>query len=301
MRATHESRRAPWHGLSAGLFAAALLVKETAVTLPFALLLLETLKTRQTVPIAQSLRRLRWHWMVLAGAVAVMAFSPTYRHLLDVSVSVRGVIDNLLTQSNALWYLAGQLVAPWRVNIDPDLPVVSVLTMAVFLQAGALLAIAAIGLYNWQRRAWLAFAIFWFLLHLLPTNSLLPRLDVANDRQLYLASIGVFFAAGTGIAHWVHSAGRRRLAAAFSVMVLLALGAATAQRNQAYESAVALWEDAARKSPAKPRVANNLGYAYQQAKRPEEAVLAYRRAIELDADYWKARINLDALQSTRPR
>ncbi len=301
LRAWRETAQAPWRGLSAGLFVAALLVKETAVTLPFALLLLETTRSSPAAPVAQTLRRLQWHWLVLTGAVVLMGSSPTYRHLLDVSVASRSTFDNLLTQVNALGYLAGQLLAPWRMNIDPDLPVMTGMTSALIVPAGALLALAATGLYNWQRRTWLALAIFWFLLHLMPTNSLLPRLDVANDRQLYLASIGVFLATGIGIAHWVRMAHRRLLPAAFCAMVLLGLGVATLQRNELYESAVALWEDAARKSPSKPRVANNLGYAYQQVSRPEAALLAYRRAIELDPDYWKARINLDALQSAPPR
>ena len=63
----------------------------------------------------------------------------------------------------------------------------------------------------------------------------------------------------------------------------------------------AFWEDAALKSPGKPRVANNLGYVYQQAGRRAEAKRDYERAIELDPDYWKARINLDALESARLR
>ena len=55
------------------------------------------------------------------------------------------------------------------------------------------------------------------------------------------------------------------------------------------------------KSPGKPRVANNLGYAYQQAGRLADARLAYQHAIAIDPDYWKARINLNALESARSR
>ena len=49
------------------------------------------------------------------------------------------------------------------------------------------------------------------------------------------------------------------------------------------------------------RVANNLGYAYQQAGRYAEAKLAYQQAIDTDPDYWRARINLDALEATEKR
>ena len=290
-----------WRGLSAGLFGAALLVKETAVTLPLALLLLDAISTRHRFTAGQMLRRQVWHWLVLAGGLLVFAASPTYRHLLDVSLSARGTIDNLLTQANAVCYLAGQLLLPWRMNIDPDLPVLTALSPTLGLQLLLIVAILVVGLRSLRRRAWLAVAVLWFLIHLLPTNSLLPRLDVANDRQLYLASIGVFFALGIGVQKLILRANRRWLVGALTALVLFELGFATVQRNRVYGSAVAFWEDAAMKSPDKPRVANNLGYAYQQAGRPAQSKLAYQHAIELDPGYWKARINLDALESAQAR
>lgn len=291
----------PWRGLSAGLFGAALLVKETAVTLPLALLLLDAVGTRYQFTARQMLRRQTWHCLMLVGGLLVMAASPTYRHLLDVSISTRGLIDNLLVQANAVCYLAGQLLLPWRMNIDPDLPMMTALSPTLALQILAIIAVVVVGFRNLRRRAWLAFAVLWFFLHLLPTNSLLPRLDVANDRQLYLASISVFFAVGIGVRTLLLHANRRWLVGAVTALVMLGLGFATAQRNRIYGSAVAFWEDAAIKSPGKPRVANNLGYAYQQAGRLAEAKLAYRHAIELDPDYWKARINLDTLESAQKR
>ena len=295
LRTDRAENPASWRVFSAGLFGAALLVKETAVTLPLALLLLDGIRHRLTP--AQMLRRQSWHGLVLICGVLVMAASPTYRHLLDVSLSARGMIDNLLTQANAVCYLAGQLILPWRMNIDPELRVLSAATAVVILQMVVIVAFIVFGLRNLQRYPWPAFAILWFFLHLLPTNSLLPRLDVANDRQLYLASIGVFLAAGIGVQNLMRHANRRRLAAAIAGLVLLGLGVATVQRNQIYGSEVAFWEDALMKSPGKPRVANNLGYAYQQAGRLAEAKLAYQQAIELDPDYWKARINLELLET----
>lgn len=299
LRTDHSESPVAWRALSAGLFGAALLVKETAVTLPLALLLLDGIRLRLSP--AQMARRQSWHWLVLIGGLFVIAASPTYRHMLDVSLSARGMIDNLLTQANAVCYLAGQLILPGRMNIDPELPVLTAMTFVLFLQLAMITAMVVFGLRNMQRSKWLAFAILWFFIHLLPTNSLLPRLDVANDRQLYLASIGVFFAAGIGVQTLMRHANRRRMAAAVAGLVLLGLGIATVQRNQVYGSAVAFWEDALAKSPGKPRVANNLGYAYQQAGRLAEAKLAYQQAIELDPGYWKARINLDALESAESR
>lgn len=286
---------------SAALFGAALLVKETAVTLPLALLLLDAHALRESTGMRERFLRLRWHGLVLIAAAAAMLASPTYRHLLDVSLSARAILDNLLTQANAVFYLAGQCVLLWRMNVDPDLPVATGMTLALSLEIVLLAAILYAAFRNVGNRSWLAFAALWFFLHLLPTNSLLPRLDVANDRQLYLALIGVFFAAGLGVEALLQRLHRPRLIAAIAVSALLACAVATLQRNETYSSAVTFWEDALAKSPRKARVANNLGYAYQQAGRYAEAKLAYQQAIGTDPDYWRARINLEALEAAEKR
>ena len=286
---------------SAAMFGAALLVKETAVTLPLALLLLEAYAIRDLTGMRERLLRLRWHGLVLIAAAGAMLASPTYRHLVDVSLSARGILDNLLTQANAVFYLAAQCVLLWRMNVDPDLPVATGMTLALSLELVLLAAVLYAAFRHVRNRSWLAFAALWFFLHLLPTNSLLPRLDVANDRQLYLALIGVFFAAGLGMEALLLRLHRPRMIAAIAVSLLLACAVATLQRNETYGSAVTFWEDALAKSPRKARVANNLGYAYQQAGRYAEAKLAYQQAIDTDPDYWRARINLDALEAAEKR
>jgi tetratricopeptide (TPR) repeat protein len=270
------------------------MVKETAVTLPFALLLVDSVGARRSM--RENLSRQSIHWLVLAAGLLAMAASPAYRHLLEVSLATRGLAQNLLTQAHAICYLAGQLVFPWRLNADPDLPVALALTQAIALQVLGLLAMLSVGLGSLRAYPWIAFAVLWFFVHLLPTNSLLPRLDVANDRQLYLASIGAFVAAAATL-HWLLARLQRAwLAKAAIGLLLLGLGALTVQRNQVYQSQVAFWEDAAAGSPGKPRVFNNLGYALQQEGRSGDARIAYLRALELDPDYWRARINLESLR-----
>ena len=88
---------------------------------------------------------------------------------------------------------------------------------------------------------------------------------------------------------------RRSWIVATAVVAVL-LGAATVLRNRDYATEVTLWEATARTSPHKARVWNNLGWAWQQAGRIEDAKRAYDRAIELDPDFWKARLNRGALE-----
>lgn len=78
-------------------------------------------------------------------------------------------------------------------------------------------------------------------------------------------------------------------------MLLLAFASLTMMRNHDYRSEIALWQATAQQSPNKARVHNNLGYAYAEAGRTEEARTAYLCAQHLDPQDLKARNNLNKL------
>ena len=288
----HETSDERWRMIAAPLlFVAALATKETAWTLPFALLLWEYARTGAWRAAAIRLLPL---WIVLAAALAIMAGLPGYRRLVAFSMESREPLDNLLTQIGGQFYLLKQWLLPIP-NIDPDLPVVTGLGPAVALQGLLLAGMLAGGIYAMRRRPWLGLALLWFFLHLLPTNSFLPRLDIANDRQLYLASLGPALAIAVALRRlhlWQLS---NTLANTLTLMLLLALGAATAWRNLDYRSERALWQATVQESPQKARAWLNLGYACRLSGDNRAARTAYERALELKPDYQQARINLRLL------
>jgi len=275
--------------LSPLLFAAALLTKETAWTLPFAILLTEA--PRSQASWRDRLWGLRLHWAVLTPAAGAMLTMEGYRRLLLGSLAVRDPWTNLLTQVGGQFYLLTQPFLLLRMNIDPDLAVLTTVSPGLALKAAILLLVMLVGILQLRRRSWLGAGILWAFLHLLPTNSFLPRLDVANDRQLYVALIGP--ALILAVVLW----GRlpRRAAGLATFVLALGLGVATAERNLDYQTEVSLWQATARESPNKARVWNNLGYAYQLSGDIPSARQAYQRALGLDPSHVKARINLDAL------
>jgi tetratricopeptide (TPR) repeat protein len=270
--------------LSPALFAAALATKEVAVTLPAALLLCESLDLRRPFDLRAALRRQAAHWALLAVGLAAMATLPRYREMLETSLALRGLKEQLALQAAAITRHAGVLLLAVPPNTDPEVPFVPA-------AAGlAILATIAVGLALLRLHPWYALALLWFLLHLAPTNSILARADAVNDRQLYLASIGPLALAGLALALMP----RWRVAAVVAAAIVL--GAATVARNQDYRSEVALWSDTTRKSPHSARAWNNLGYAYQLEGRRDEARAAYERALALDPQDVKARTNLRLLE-----
>jgi tetratricopeptide (TPR) repeat protein len=153
---------------------------------------------------------------------------------------------------------------------------------------------------TWQRRRWIAFALAWALLHLLLLYLLVPRLDVANDRQLYLAAWPLGLALLVELQRCViRSSVSPRLAAGMVACLLLCCALLTALRNQDYASEVSLWEQTVRVSPGKSRVHGNLAYAYQLADRPVQARLEYLQALRLDPGNVKARLNLRRLNAAQ--
>ncbi len=283
-----ESGRALWvHGLSPFLFACAVATKETAIVAPLALALLAAVDAKRPF----RLHDLAGHGVALALLVAALLGSPTYRRLLDTSLETRGALENLRVQSRGVAYLAGQIVRWDRLNADPALPVAG----GWFLPTLAILAVVGAGFLLLRRRPEWGFGILWFFLWLAPTNSLVARLDVANDRQLYLALAGPAWLLAWAIRGW-----RPRLRAWLAGGLIVALAIGTHVRNRVYADEVVFWEDVARKSPWNGRAFTNLGWAYALEGRIEEAEEAYRTALALDPGDYKAAINLRMLSEGEP-
>lgn len=270
----------------------ALLCKEYAAVLPLVLLLCQALapERRSWRPMWRAIRA---HSAIVLCVGALALALPRYQELLAISLQTRAPMTALFTQAHAIVYLAGQLLWPMRLNADPALPVVAEADGATLALCAALVCLVLAALAAMRKRHCAGFAVLWFLVWLAPTNSLLPRLDVANDRQLYLAMIGPAWACGLWLVRW--PAPRVRLA----IVVALMLGSTwlTEQRNQVYATEVSFWQDVVEKSPHNVRAHGNLGYAYVLDCRLDAARQEFQQALRIDPDDMRAQVNLALLRS----
>lgn len=269
-------------------FVAALGVKETAVTFPLALL---AWSMAVGEPAKTALKHQWPTWAVLVLAGAFFLWDGSYLAQMERSAALNSLRGNLATQAEASAYLLKQWIFPLWLNIDPDLKVAQGFTgylPQLFLLAGAVvLTVPAL-----RRRPWVGFGLAWALLQLVPLYVFLPRLDVANERQMYLVSWPLVLALTAEMAIRLKP-GTSALAMTALAIVLAGL---TVTRNQTYQNEISLWEDTVAKSPNKARAHNNLGYAYMQAGRKSEAIREFGVALKLDPKYYKARNNLIGLE-----
>ncbi len=286
--ARFDTTRQRWSIASPLLFALALGVRETSLVVPLAFVLLAICapsgETRDAL-----VRRHAGHVLVVLTALGAFLALPGYQHFFEVSLGTRGLATQIALQLEAQAYLFVHPLLGLRTNIDP--PVQAVGAVASPIVVAVLLATLALAALRLRRHwPWFAFAIGWYFLMLAPSNSLLPRLDAANDRHLYLALLGPAWLLVGLLSTWR----RPQPAHALTALLLGVLGIATWLRTFDYRSEIALWTASLVTAPANARAWTNLGYAWQQAGDNTRARDAWLCALAFDPRAEQAILNLDS-------
>jgi len=194
--------------------------------------------------------------------------------------------EYLLSQSRAVLHYTRLAVWPQPLIFDYGSDFVSLATAAPYLAVDlALLALTIFAL--WRRPAW-GFLGAWFFVILAPTSSFVggTRQMLAEHRiYLSLAALAVFSALAAR-----HFLGRRFWLA--SLIVSVALGVATFQRNADYASALTLYRDTATKRPDNAFARYNLGKIYADTGRHTEAVHEFQQTVQLKPGLAYAHFNL---------
>ena len=293
-----------WYLTSVICYFLALGSKEIAVTLPVIILLYDFyfLKDRPF------LKRVAGPGIfIVLSLIAGIFILSGFGKGADAGFSVKAFTpwQYLLTEFRVLTTYIRLLFLPVNQNLDYDFRIsrsffeIDTALSFVFL---LILIIAAIMSYKRWRVG--SFFILWFFIILAPTSSIIPVIDVIYEHRVYLASAGIFIAAVDaffrfdvyGFIEKKFSNGRAMVTALVAI-ALITLSAATFQRNKVWGTKLSLWEDAARKSPMKSRVHNNLGNCYMLLGRHFNAIEEYRKAIALDENnieaYYNLAVNLD--------
>jgi tetratricopeptide (TPR) repeat protein len=282
---------ARWRAGAVGLCAAGMLAKETMVTAPLAVLIVD--RAFFAGSWREVARRWRWH-LSLISTLAVLAacmLAWPRRQSVGFGSEDMGSLAYLNLQAGAWWHYLSLLVAPWRIAID-HWPVPSELSVA--LAAGLIfggLYIAAIVL-AWRRSPALGGSLILPGLVLLPTSTLIPIFtSPVADHRMYLPAAFALALVAVGICSiaW-------RWAPLFLIVAIAALGADTVARNHVFRSERAVWSDAVAHESENARALNNLGMAIVGEGHADEGEKRIAQALALNPGYPDAWYNLGTLQ-----
>lgn len=210
----------------------------------------------------------------------------------------------LLTQSFVWLHYVRLFFIPVGLSADTDWTLITQwYDTRVFAGVGAIGGLASLAWKYAQTQAGrpVAYGIAWFGLALLPSSSLFPLAEVANEHRIFFPYIGLSLAVVWGVALHTHRwlAARTHLRPvmlpAVGLFALLVLGGhvvGTYQRNTVWRSAETLWRDVVEKSPANGRAWMNYGLTQMAQGKYAEAKRLFEQAQRYSPNYAHLEVNL---------
>jgi len=137
---------------------------------------------------------------------------------------------------------------------------------------------------NFRSRPYLAFAVGWFVLWLLPVSNLVPLATIRQDRYLYLPSLTVFLFGFLAIANtrWFRLDRKRSLVLAG--LLIVSLTGATIKYSYTFASSRAFWLHVAETYPEWSQAQFEAGYQCWITEDKACAVRHYRKALQANPD-----------------
>jgi Flp pilus assembly protein TadD len=254
------------------LAAAAVLSKESAISLP-AILLLTDLYWNPGSPRQWIRRRMKLYApIVFGGLLGASEILHSFGTGPSPAFVVPGVTPGLyaLTQCRVILTYIRLFLLPVGQNGDWGMRFYRSLgDGAAWIFVLAIVAIIAGITWSYRRARLVSFGLSTFLVLLLPTSSVVPIKDAIAERRMYVPIIGLIIASIWVLEQIRPRAQTLRVA---TICILVIMGGLAFERNELWGSDVLFWQDSADKNPANSRAHVGLGDAYIRGGRCVDAI-----------------------------
>jgi tetratricopeptide (TPR) repeat protein len=263
----------------------AMLVKENAFTLPFAIVLFEIffLQTRKLKINFKDYRIILSVGLFISAIVIIPLnlssdiFKPIPASYMNTTALTP--INYLFTQFSVIVRYIRLLFLPINQNLDYDFPIsTGFFELRTLLSFLVLLSLIILAIISFRKYRYISFGICWFFLTLSVESSFIPIRDVIFEHRTYLPSIGFFLILTTGI--YVFLWNRfRTIAISLFFIIICSNSYLTFERNKIWKDELSLWSDVVQKSPDKARALYNLAMAYDNIGQWDRSIGLYSKAI----------------------
>jgi tetratricopeptide (TPR) repeat protein len=280
-------------------YACALCSKEEAVAVPGLLLAYELCRFRLRIDKGAVFRIFFNLLPILVFTIGFIIFVVHILGIVQDTQPARGMWENLLTQSRALFIYLQLIAAPSNLSIDHVVaPSTSILEPSAMASVVAVVAVLAGSVLVARSVPLVSFGIWWFMLALAPSSTLIALKLVVNEQRLYLPAIGMMLVAAAGFGTALEraaSAGEKYSSRALTcglAILLIILSALTMKRNTEWRTPLSLWTSALEEYPESGRATTQIANIYMGMGRFEEALEAAREAVKIVPDVPEARVTL---------
>ncbi len=245
------------------LFAAALLAKPMAMSLPLLLLVIDLFQRRKP-------DRGLWLEKIPLGALAVAALVVNLIAQTPDRRMPFHLLQRFFVVGYNVFFYPFKTLLPFRLSAFYPFPLPLRTVPVEFILPTLAAAAGLFLLWRYGRRdRRIMFGCLWYLAALFPVSQVFPLagLAVVADRYAYLPSLGLFYlAAVAGVGWWDRADGKNRSRRTVLIVILAALtvfwSALTVQRIRIWKDSRTLWENVVEKFPDQPIALMDLGLYY---------------------------------------
>jgi protein O-mannosyl-transferase len=309
-RTAEMEKRIINYSAAAVFFILSLLTKETAVILPVLAVLLEFV----FLSVSSGRRKLKeivkkiWPLFGILAIYLILHFTVfNFNHISGAPAGCLGdycsygIFKRVLVFLLVILNYFKILFLPLGLHMERAVAEFgSIYSWKILAALAAILLWAVTAIAFWKKTKGIAFGFFWFFILLLPTSGIAIKiLYPTYEHFLYLPMIGFWLAIFCFVFILFDKIKNERLNVwlkrIFYVMIiayLVFLGALTIIRNRDWRDPITFYEKNLKYSPQSFIERNNLGMAYDEAGRFEEAIAEYKKAIAIKDIYPQVRYNL---------
>jgi tetratricopeptide (TPR) repeat protein len=273
----------------------AMLTKENAFTLPFAILLFEFFFLRVKKQLSINFRDYRII-LLIAALLGILIIIPSkfsfsiFKPIPPMNGHAYTItpLNYLLTQFSVIVKYIQLLFLPINQKFDYDFPIaITFFEIRTLLSFLVLLSLIILAVISFKRYRIISFGIFWFFLTLSVESGFIPINDVIYEHRTYLPSFGFFLIITSGLYYLLWNK-HKHIAISILVIIIASNSWLTYERNKVWKDELSLWNDNVAKTPNLPRALVSRGFVLGSLGQWDDAIADYSKAIGINPEYTDA-------------